>query len=156
MSNLPLINPASLEALGPLATPNAGQPRLYSPKQKRMILEWLCYYNMITQDQHFWSAIRPITDERMAPQLQIGGSVVSYWLDPSEYKSAIGSVVDILIIEGGPNPLIGEHTIGRLQAITSYYVYLTFDKAGYADQKVKRSQISQISQVIQVLNMPVR
>ena len=130
----------------PLATPE--HHRLYSPKQKQL-LEWLYFNNLITQDQHFWSAIRPITDARMAPQLQIGGSVVSYWLDPTEYKSAIGSVVDLLLTSG-------EHTIGRLQAISSYYVYVSFDNGGYADQKVKRSQVQQIGQVIQVLNMPVR
>ena len=125
-------------------------------EEQRAYLNYLYSNDCITEDQLDWSSIVPITNERMAPQLQMGGSIVSYLLDPSEYKSAIGSVVDILLIEGGPNPLIGEHTICRLQAITSYYVYLTFDQAGYADQKVKRSRICQIGQVILVLNMPVR
>lgn len=127
-------------------------PLSYQTQQQ--LLGWLVNNGDLTEKEQRICLIHPVTDDKMNPQLRIGGLYVNRITPPIWYADLLGKVVDVWL-DNRKYEMFDRHVVGRLKAIDNQTIYLTFDNPAFEGTQIKRSQAASISQVLFVINQPV-
>ncbi|MBD2752627.1 hypothetical protein [Spirosoma validum] len=125
-----------------------------SYQTQQLMLGWLVSNGDLTEKEAKYCFICPVTDDKMAPQLRVGGLYVCRSTPPAWHSDLVGKVVDVWLVDEADKPL-DRHVVGRLTAIDSERLYLSYDDEAFAPSQIERSQAANVSLVLLVLNRPV-
>ena len=138
-------------AVQPFSLADNRQPAKHlSPSEEASFLDYLVFNDYITDDQRDWSGIIPVPDERMAPQLSVGGRVVVYLLDPKEYRTRVGKVIAVRLVNS-PDA----YQLGRLVSIDRQQLTFSHDNPAFARVTIPRKDVRSVYECIWSFNNPV-